>query len=342
MIFRLSTSLVVLFMGTFLALPVLAQDELAKKATWETPNPDRIRQQFSAWLTERKADELSVAKVETLLSNENIELGGDILESVSEAIAVVEPKLAATVASVRGQRIGIAKPDLAVMEDETLDPLARNNVALLVGRWMAQNAFYDEASKLLSSLKTNDVFDPGSLLFYQAMVQHRLYEKDQCLKTIDRLFENERTLPRRFVQVSRLMQMDIRSMKAESLDHAARMMDDINRRISLYRSGTKVIGQEKKVIDMLDKIIEELEKQQQQQQGSSTNPSSPMQDSRIAGGKGDGQAQSKNFGEGGEWGDMPPEKRAEAMAEMAKGLPPHYREVIEEYFREIANEEKDK
>ena len=57
-------------------------------------------------------------------------------------------------------------------------------------------------------------------------------------------------------------------MKAESLDHAARMMDDINRRISLYRSGTKVIGQEKKVIDMLDKIIEELEKQQQQQQGS--------------------------------------------------------------------------
>ena len=35
---------------------------------------------------------------------------------------------------------------------------------------------------------------------------------------------------------------------------------------------------------------------------------------------------------------LPPEKRAAALAEMARDLPPHYREVIEEYFRQLARE----
>ena len=318
-----------------------AQDELKKQATWAHPSVEQLRSRMTEWMHTKQLEPITTAKVEMILSDANMDLAGDSLQSVCQALALIEPRVDPLLQSVHGQRRAnqVQRPSLAVLDEESLDPFVRNNVSLLAARWMVQNRFYDEAFGLLSLLKTDNVVDPASLLFYRALVEHRLFAKDACLKSLDRLFENESKLPRRFVQVGRIMKMDIRAMKAESLDHAARMMDDINRRISLYRSGTKVIGQEEKVIDMLDKIIENLEKQQQQQQSASTNPSNPMQDSRIAGGKGDGRAQSKNYGDGGDWGNLPPSKRAKAMAEMTKDLPPHYREVIEEYFRQIAKDD---
>jgi hypothetical protein len=35
---------------------------------------------------------------------------------------------------------------------------------------------------------------------------------------------------------------------------------------------------------------------------------------------------------------LPPSRRAAALAEMTRDLPPHYREVIEEYFRQLARQ----
>jgi hypothetical protein len=331
-------AIAVVFVGLY---QTTADDELKKKATWKQPTTAEIRVSITRWLDQKQADELTRAKIEAVLADENFELTGDALEIVGEVLAIAEPRVSDLVQSVGKQREGRQNLSLKILDVEDLDPIVRNNVSLLAARWLAQNDLYDESRSLLELLKTDDVLDPASLLFFRALVTHRLFDKTDCTKNIDRLFENKDALPRRFAQVATLMQADIKAMKDESLDHAARMMDDINRRISLYRSGKRVIGEEKKVIDMLDKIVEELEKKQQQQQGGSTNPSSPMQDSRIAGGKGDGKAAPKNYGEGGEWGDLPPAKRAEAMAEMAKGLPPHYREVIEEYFRKLA-EENDK
>ena len=328
-------------LGLLVALTTVvhAQDELKKKSSWTPASPGLLRETMTKLLATAQIDELKKAKIDAVLSDENVEMTGDYLESFTDALAILEPKVIELVESLRSHPERPQKPKLNVLDDEKLAPVIRNNVSLAVGRWLAQNRFYDESKELLDLLKTADVVDPGTLLFYRALVNHRLFERDACLKTIDKLYENENSLPRRYAQISRLMQADIKAMKAESLDHAARMMDDINRRISLNRSGKRVIREEKRVIDMLDKIIEELEKQQQQQQGGSANPSSPMQDSRIAGGKGDGKAQSKNYGEGGEWGDLPPAKRAEAMAEISKDLPPHYRQVIEEYFRKLAEDD---
>jgi hypothetical protein len=36
---------------------------------------------------------------------------------------------------------------------------------------------------------------------------------------------------------------------------------------------------------------------------------------------------------------LPPKEREEAMQEIGRDFPAHYREVIEEYFRELAREQ---
>ena len=46
----------------------------------------------------------------------------------------------------------------------------------------------------------------------------------------------------------------------------------------------------------------------------------------------------KRIGTESGWGDLPPRQRQEALQQIGKDLPAHYREVVEEYFRKLARE----
>ena len=50
---------------------------------------------------------------------------------------------------------------------------------------------------------------------------------------------------------------------------------------------------------------------------------------------------SKNIGNRIGWGDLPPKEREEAMQQISKEFPSHYRDVIEQYFRRLAAEDED-
>jgi hypothetical protein len=120
-------------------------------------------------------------------------------------------------------------------------------------------------------------------------------------------------------------------------------MQDVERRLGHGRANQRVRDVEDEVITMLDKLIEEEEKKQQQQSGASgaaggSQSSRPAPDSMPLGGKGPGQVTKRNIGDTAGWGELPPKQREEAMQEIGRDFPAHYREVIEEYFREIAKQ----
>jgi len=39
------------------------------------------------------------------------------------------------------------------------------------------------------------------------------------------------------------------------------------------------------------------------------------------------------------WGDLPPKQRDEALQQIGRDFPAHYRDIIEQYFRRLAAEE---
>jgi hypothetical protein len=120
-------------------------------------------------------------------------------------------------------------------------------------------------------------------------------------------------------------------------------MRDIRRRLDYGRAGSKVQKIEQGVLDSLEKKIEDLEKQQQQQQasaaGGSPQASRPMQDSMPAELKAPMQVDRRDIGHESGWGDLPDKERKQALQEVGREFPAHYRELIEQYFRELANEE---
>jgi DNA-binding transcriptional MerR regulator len=169
-----------------------------------------------------------------------------------------------------------------------------------------------------------------------------LLNKDAGLKAIQELLEEPEQSPRRYAAVAKLMQEDLRQLKEDSLDHIARRMDDIRRRLGLGRGDQKVRKVEDGVIESLDKLIKDLEEQQRRQQqassGSNTQSSRPAPDSRILGGKGPGEVAKKDVGNKDGWGNLPPKQREDAMQQIGREFPSHYRDVIEQYFRKLAGE----
>jgi hypothetical protein len=327
-----------------LVWPLRADDELQKRATWQLPAPADVRTAIEPWLASRNVDASTKSQLDALWAEASSSaISADLLDRLAETIALADPATRELVVMCRGSSPPLTLPSLDVLQDAAQPPLVRNNLRLLFGRWLAQHAMYDEALEQLDELQPADVVDPAALLFFQAVCHHRLLHKEPCLTALSRLMENQGKIPRRFEVLAELMEADLKPLKTDSLDEIARLMDDVERRLGLGRAGKRVRTQEDDVIAKLDKMIEELEKQAQQQQASASGQGGqqaqqPMQDSQAAGGSGPGEVDQRRPGVQSGWGNLPPKQREEALQQISKGLPSHYRDVIEEYFRKMARE----
>jgi hypothetical protein len=327
-----------------------ADDEFAKQPTWSAPSAASVRTDVLKWLDDRKVDGDVRKQAEALWPTDAAEpSGAELLERVVKTIALVDPQAhELTELCAKSKTIG-PLPKLSWLADEKLPAIERNNLRLWYARWLAQERLYEYALDQLAGLEPTDVVDPASLLFYQAVANHWLLKKDPGLKTIGRLLERKKELPRRYAQTAELMQTDLAGLKDESLDHIDRRMRDVDTRLDNGAAGKKVRGVEDGIIASLDKMIEEEEKRQQaaaaaasQMGPGSRRSSSPAPDSGLLKGKGPGDVAKKPIGNKANWGDLPAKERQEALQSIGKEYPSHYRDVIEQYFKRLATDEDEK
>ncbi|HEX7446585.1 MAG TPA: hypothetical protein VF306_03510 [Pirellulales bacterium] len=318
---------------------------LTKQPTIEPPSAEKVREQVFAWLADRNADETARQAAEKIWQDDGVSMSD--LDRLARSFALADERASALVALCSKPRApGPLAPQEWLKADD-LPAFARDNLRLFYGQWLAQQRYYDEALAQLAGLEAASVVDPASLLFYQGVVYHRLLDKEHGLKAINALLTNVAGVPRRYRSVAELMQRDLTALKDESLDHISRQMQDIRRRLGLGRAGKKVRQVEDDVIAALDKMIEEAEKRQQQQQQSQSAPaggappSQAMPDSRIARMQGKGEVDRRRIGNTSGWGDLPPKQREEALQQIGKEFPSHYRDAVEQYFRKLAAESGD-
>lgn len=326
-----------------------AYSELRKPSSWNAPPIERVVEGFGTWLSDHRDDTrqhiASAAFLKQALARVTL---SQRLDAIVNAISIVRPDVGTFVNQLKQREKdpnGILVNDFQYDIDSAIEnDFVQHHVRLFYGRWLAQNRFYDESLTQLDQVEIETVLDPATLLYYRSLMQHQLLLKDQCLETAKKLLENENDIPRRYAAIGKLMIADLEPLETDSLDEISRLMNDVGRRTALRRAGNRVIDQEKQVIQKLDKLIEDLQQQQQQQQQSKSSsrsqqpPSGPIRASQVAGSGATGEAGNKRQTDGGDWGDLPPAQRAAAMAEMSKEMPPHYRAVIEEYFRRLAQE----
>lgn len=316
--------------------------EFAREPSWSLPQPQDVRAQVEESLGRRPpADAAARQRLDATWAGV-IAGRGDILDAVIESIAAREPRAAAMVADMARN----ATPDASWLDEPQVDTFLRDAVRLWWGRELVRRDRFDEALPLLGGLDPAVSVDPATLLFHRAACQHWLLDADGAIESLDRLLEREEQLPARYARVARLLRADAAGIERDSLDHIARRMRDVGRRLELGRMGAGTRELQDGVVESLDKLIKRLEEQRQQQEqggggggggGSAQGgEGKPMDDSRVAGGKGAGDVQNRDIGAADGWGNLPPHEREEALQQIGREFPPHYREAIEQYFKRLA------
>jgi hypothetical protein len=322
-----------------------ARGEIAFDPTWQPPTYDAVRTAVLAGVEESAPSDEQLDEVNELWPNDET-AGGDRglwLDRVAASLALVDPRAAKLVNVCRADYRGPLVPDASWLDDDDVSAFERNNLRVFYARWLGQFGLYDEVLATLNGLKPDDVVDPASLLFSRMIAHQQLVQPDEARAALVQLLEQRESLPRRYQQVAGLLEKDLESLSDESLDHIARRMSDIRRRLAYGRTGSRVQEIERGVVESLDRKIDKLEQQQQQQQSmsqssSGSQQSQPMQDSQLPSMRAPMQVDQKDIGNKSDWGDLPPREREQALQQIGRDFPAHYRDLIEQYFRELAAE----
>lgn len=319
-----------------------AQDPLMTGAGWASPTYEQVRAQVIAWLAEQPIEDQLRQELQQQWPEEGGRLDeGQLLDKLAVTFARVLPEAHQIWQVCQMDRPPLPLPQWSLWAEGRKEDWVTKSMRVYLARWLVQQQLYDEALEVAGALRPEEVVAPATLLFYQSVAHHKLLHKDECLPLLARLLARESSIPRRYRDVARLMAADLTPLRPDTLDEVSRLMDDIRRRLDFGRAGRVVRKQEDDVIAKLDKMIEDLEKQLQQQQGGGAGggnlqPTQPAQDSAPLGGSGPGNVGQRDIGRGSGWGNLPPREREEALQEITKNLPSHYRSVIEEYFRKLA------
>jgi len=340
-----STAVVLLLTGGRVATlsASAAVDSLLFEPSWQLPAYEQVREQTMEWIDSREAEE--EVKQEALGLWPSVDLrdgdGAALLDRLAKTFALFDERVQQLLETCNEPLYAPRVPKADWLQDAGVPDFKRSNLKLYLGRWLAQYEFYDEALHELSGLQVGEVVDPAGLLFYRMVAHHQLVHPDKSRAELVRLLELEERLPRRYRQVAKLINVDIAGLEDESLDHIARRMNDVRRRLNLGDASEQVQDIEKGVVESLDEIIEKLQQQQQQQASSasgSAQSSRPMEDSRLPSMKAPGRVDPRDIGHQSGWGDLPPKEREEALQQIGRDFPVHYRQLIEQYFRDLANE----
>jgi hypothetical protein len=345
------------WLGFALALSVVADsafanDPLARQASWSSPANTQIVESMRSSLDQigispEKAD--AVVDLWTKwVEADDVDPLAAFVKAMATAVPDVDKILKAADVSLTESVATMEATGWLTASTDTFPATIVASTRTWLARELVRAKLYDEALPVFDTVEATDSIDPASVLFYRAVCRHSLLMKKESLEDLRRLLENEADSPVRFVRTAHLMVSDIKPLKEDSLDEISRLMTDVTRRLELGRTNEEVREREQKIIDKLTKLIEKMEEQQKQQQQQqqqnaqqSQGPSQggqgqPMDDSRIAGANGQGDVDRKKIGDRDGWGNLPPAEREEALQQISRDLPTHYREAIEAYFRKLA------
>lgn len=329
-----------------------AESSLTKAASWQAYDVKSMTEMLLSavdqiGLTEEEIDEAAEAFLTSLDNGDQDPLDAYV-RAAGGHVPIIDQlmRLCQQSAVEAGQSLDPNTTTYAQVE--TLPQTMRSTLRTWLGRELVRLRLFDEALPVIAEVDPVNSIDPAAALFYRGACYHALLMKSEALADLRRLLENEDDAPLRFSRTAQMMIADIKPLKKDSLDEISRLMTDVTRRLDLGRPDDQTKQQEQKIIDKLTKLIDKLEQQQQQQQqqqqssGSksqgSSGQGSPMDDSRIAGGSGKGDVDRKKIDDRDGWGNLPPAERQQALQQIGRDLPTHYREAIEAYFRKMATE----
>lgn len=338
----LKTALAVLA-GAGLAAPALgARPADTTTLTLPAPTAGAVREQALAWLKQAGKDDAATRKqFDAIWADET----RAIVDRVGATLALGDADAARLLQNARDLE-AVAPTELpALLLDAKRPGFFRANLALAYGKALAGRKIYEEALAALRLARASDVADPAAYHFHRALAEHGLGMRREASRSLEAVRNEIDNVPVRYQRVADVMEQEIQAWRERDLGDAARKMKSVGRRLDLARGGPTTQKMQREVVAILDEIIKQLERNRDP--NDPPGPPTPPPPPGPPGPPGPTPVNPSGPGEVPEhlqrlfkqWGQLPPRERAQAMAILARDLPPEYREIIERYFKRLAQVE---
>lgn len=284
---------------------------------------------------------------------------------VVDALAVLYPELKQAL-DLRSGNDGANAAEALAKLAESDDPYLAVNAAGLAAQALVGEDRVVEADALLRAVEQKHAdwrertTSAGEFLFLSGFSAVQMLRYDQATTELGEFLHNYPDAPERLRKSAEQMVKELNSREPDGLGDVHDLMDYARREMELGKSGDDVREKQKKAVDLLAKLVEqaeEQEKQQQQQQqqnsksqknGGGKNKNDPRgakpgsqhaQRSTLPQGGGDTNlGENKRVRPGESWGKMPPKEREALLQALQKRFPSQYRDLVEQYYRELSKE----
>ncbi|HOB73360.1 MAG TPA: uL15m family ribosomal protein [Phycisphaerae bacterium] len=287
----------------------------------------------------------------------------DPSEFLSAGIAILSEPYRNAVAALEKEEYPQAEAALRSMTDNK-DPYVSLHASALLARALVEQEKLEEAQAVLAPLATReqDLIEKSFLeaevdfLLGYCQLSNLYYEEAQ--RTLQNFERQHPDAPERFRLSVRQMLQELAARRPEGLGEVADLMVYAGRRLGVGRADKPVQTRQERAVELLNKLIKEAEDQenqqansqsgggnsqgqgQQQGQAGGQRSASPAEESTRPGGKGRiGELHRSGVARPGEeWGKMPPEERERVLQSLRRHFPSQYRELVEQYYRQLAKE----
>jgi hypothetical protein len=235
-----------------------------------------------------------------------------------------------------------------VANEENPQPAARNPLLVTnslrqhLAMRLVQARLYEEADKVLQGLNENGSADAAGLFILKGVTAFHLGHTEQIAENVQKFQqlakESEKSPPpRRYLEIAKMLQYAAEQQSNET-EQIAKQMNDVRRKLGKGKTDDDTQKSEDGILKSLDKLIEKVEKKAQQAGGNPKGGqgNEPAKDSYKLGQKAPGKVDRRDFAPDADWGSVDPKERDEALQKIEKDFPPFYRDIIEQYFRELA------
>ncbi|MHB1156416.1 MAG: tetratricopeptide repeat protein [Phycisphaerales bacterium] len=235
------------------------------------------------------------------------------------------------------------------------------NAKFFLARALVNDERYEEALPVVESLVGADrdkTLYAGQAMFLRGVCQAGLLKRKEAMESFKQFIKADAEAPERLV-VGALHRMDeLERMSDGTLPDVGERMDYSRRKLALEDSGEPTREQQKKVVSILDELIKKAEEKEKQGGGGGGggggNGQGQGSAGGAAGGPAGGAAQSTapagestigalhrtTRGDAGEqWGEARQRQRDEVLNAIKARYPERYRELVEQYYRALQEEE---
>lgn len=304
-------------------------------------------------------DSATKAEVKKLI----VEYGADsVADAITESLIVINDGYGDAIEASDGDDVAQATSALQPFA-ESDDPFTAADASFYLARMLMNNEQYEMALPYLKKVRS-DLSDysahAGNAQFYTAVAQAGLLEYSKAVETFKEFLALYPDSPERLRVAAWRQSQQLRDIKDGQMADIYQRMDYSRRKLSLIDPGDETQTEQRKIVNMLGKLIKEQEKkeasnqnqnqkntkqqqqqkpqqQQQQQQSSQSQQSSKSQ----KGGKSNnpnGQALRKAYNDAptSPWSRLRDRSRDPANNAIKDKFPARYRDIVERYY-EAAN-----